>query len=630
MISIGVITRGKYGRRLIENIKRNSDFRVSSVELPESLPDFIDDPEDFVNALNLDKSIFSSDLIIAYTLHPDLMPEIVRLAGENGAKAVIIAGGMSKAGGYSLLSELAKKYNMHVEIHEICCDIERCGNSIVDEFASCFGRPKVKVTAKGGIIENVEVLRGAPCGSTRHMACALAGVSEKDAPAKAGLLVQQYPCRALRGISGGIHKAAELHKRAVEETLREETMKESVYERSLQFHESHKGKIALKSKVRIETKEDLSLAYTPGVAEPCRRIYSNRDDVYRYTAKGNFVAVVSDGSSILGIGDLGALAAMPVMEGKALLFKTFGGVDAFPVCLDTKDVDEIINIVKNIAPCFGGINLEDIGAPRCFEIETRLKGLLDIPVFHDDQHGAAVVALAGVTNALKVVGKKFDQIKVVISGAGAAGTATAKLLLDMGVRDMLVCDTAGIIYRGRDGLNKYKEELARLTNRNNEKGTLADAMKGADVFIGLSVGRIVSQDMVRSMARDAIVFPLANPVPEIMPQEAKQAGARIVGTGRSDCINQLNNALGFPGIFRGALDVRARDINEHMKMAAANALASLIEPEEDMIIPSIFDPRVAPTVASAVAQAAQDSGVARIRVDAGWVAEHTRELVRVQ
>ncbi|MCX9011427.1 MAG: NADP-dependent malic enzyme [Candidatus Methanoperedens sp.] len=407
-------------------------------------------------------------------------------------------------------------------------------------------------------------------------------------------------------------------------------MKESVYERSLQFHESHKGKIALKSKVRIETKEDLSLAYTPGVAEPCRRIYSNRDDVYRYTAKGNFVAVVSDGSSILGIGDLGALAAMPVMEGKALLFKTFGGVDAFPVCLDTKDVDEIINIVKNIAPCFGGINLEDIGAPRCFEIETRLKGLLDIPVFHDDQHGAAVVALAGVTNALKVVGKKFDQIKVVISGAGAAGTATAKLLLDMGVRDMLVCDTAGIIYRGRDGLNKYKEELARLTNRNNEKGTLADAMKGADVFIGLSVGRIVSQDMVRSMARDAIVFPLANPVPEIMPQEAKQAGARIVGTGRSDCINQLNNALGFPGIFRGALDVRARDINEHMKMAAANALASLIEPEEDMIIPSIFDPRVAPTVASAVAQAAQDSGVARIRVDAGWVAEHTRELVRVQ
>lgn len=406
-------------------------------------------------------------------------------------------------------------------------------------------------------------------------------------------------------------------------------MKESIFERSLRFHELHKGKIALKSKVRVTTKEDLSLAYTPGVAEPCLRIWKNRDDVYRYTSKGNFVAVVSDGSSVLGLGDLGALAAMPVMEGKAMLFKVLGGVDAFPICLDTKDTEEIINTVKNIAPSFGGINLEDIGAPRCFEIEARLKKLLDIPVFHDDQHGAAIAALAGLINALKVVGKRFDEIKVVIIGAGAAGTATAKLLINKGVRDMLVCDTAGIIYRGRSGLNPYKQELAELTNKNNEKGTLADAMKGADVFVGLSIGRIVSQDMVRSMAHDAIVFPLANPIPEIMPEEAKRAGARIAGTGRSDCHNQLNNALGFPGIFRGTLDVRARDINEEMKLAAANALASLVdEPTEDMIIPGIFDPRVAPSVAAAVAQAAMDSGAARVHIDAGQVAEHTRELVR--
>ena len=408
-------------------------------------------------------------------------------------------------------------------------------------------------------------------------------------------------------------------------------MKNSIYEKALRFHESHHGKIALKSKVSIKTKEDMSLAYTPGVAEPCLRIHKNSEDVYRYTGKANFVAVVSDGSSVLGLGDLGALAAMPVMEGKAMLFKVFAGVDAFPICLDTKDTDEIINIVKNIAPVFGGINLEDIGAPRCFEIETRLKKLLDIPVFHDDQHGAALVMLAGLINALAVVGKKFNEIKVVISGAGAAGTAGARLLINEGVKDILVCDSRGIIYEGRGDLNPAKEELAKLTNKNKISGSLADAMKGADVFIGLSVGGIVSENMVRSMADDAIVFPLANPVPEIMPEKAKKAGARIVGTGRSDCINQINNALGFPGIFRGALDVRAKDINEEMKLAAASALASLVsEPSEELIIPGIFDPRVAPTVASAVAQAAMDSGVARLRVEPLEVAEHTRKLVTSQ
>jgi malate dehydrogenase (oxaloacetate-decarboxylating) len=408
-------------------------------------------------------------------------------------------------------------------------------------------------------------------------------------------------------------------------------MKDSIYEKALRFHESHHGKITLKSKVSIKTKEDMSLAYTPGVAEPCLRIHKNSEDVYRYTGKANFVAVVSDGSSVLGLGDLGALAAMPVMEGKAMLFKVFAGVDAFPICLDTKDTDEIINIVRNIAPVFGGINLEDIGAPRCFEIETRLKKLLDIPVFHDDQHGAALVMLAGLINALVVVGKKFGEIKVVISGAGAAGTASAKLLKNEGVKEILVCDSTGIIYEGRAGLNPAKEELAKLTNKNRVSGSLADAMKGADVFIGLSVAGIVSEDMVSSMAGDAIVFPLANPVPEIMPQKAKNAGARIVGTGRSDCINQINNALGFPGVFRGALDVRAKDINEEMKLAAANSLASLVpEPSRDMIIPNIFDPEVAPTVASAVAKAAMDSGAARLRVDPREVAEHTRELVKSQ
>ncbi len=408
-------------------------------------------------------------------------------------------------------------------------------------------------------------------------------------------------------------------------------MKESLFERALRFHEFHRGKIALKSKIGIKTKEELSLAYTPGVAEPCMRIHSNSEEVYRYTSKGNFVAVVSDGTSVLGLGDIGPRAALPVMEGKAMLFKVFAGVDAFPICLDTKDIDEIINTVKNISPVFGGINLEDIGAPRCFEIEERLTKILDIPVFHDDQHGAALVMLAALMNSLKIVGKKLGEIRVAISGAGAAGTASAMLLLNRGVRDIIVCDSEGIIHRDRIGMNPHKKRLAELTNRANEKGTLADAMKGADVFIGLSVGGIVSGDMVRSMADDAIVFPLANPIPEIMPEEAKKAGAHIVGTGRSDCHNQINNALGFPGIFRGALDVRARHINYEMKLAAANALASLVpEPSEEMIIPNIFNAGVAPSVASAVAKAAMDSGVARLRVDPLKIAEHTRELVSLQ
>jgi malate dehydrogenase (oxaloacetate-decarboxylating) len=408
-------------------------------------------------------------------------------------------------------------------------------------------------------------------------------------------------------------------------------MKGIVYERSLKFHESHQGKIEIRSKVSVKTKEDMSLAYTPGVAEPCMHIHANMENIYRYTSKGNFVAVVSDGTSVLGLGDIGAHAAMPVMEGKAILFKVFAGVDAFPLCLDTKDVEDIIRTVKNIVPCFGGINLEDIAAPRCFEIEERLKKLLDIPVFHDDQHGAATVALAGLINALKVVGKKFSQIRVVISGAGAAGTATAMLLLDEGVRDIIVTDRAGIIYKGREGMNPYKKELAELTNKNGKSGTLADAMKEADVFIGLSVGGIVSEEMVHGMADDSIVFPLANPTPEIMPDKAKRAGAYIIGTGRSDCPNQINNSLGFPGIFRGALDTRSRDINEEMKLATANALASLVpEPDEDMIMPSIFNPEVAPEVARAVAKAAIESGVARLRIDPEEIAKHTRELVRKQ
>jgi malate dehydrogenase (oxaloacetate-decarboxylating) len=407
-------------------------------------------------------------------------------------------------------------------------------------------------------------------------------------------------------------------------------MNESKYERSIKFHEKAGGKIAVRSKVSLKTNDDLSLAYTPGVAEPCMRIHSNRDNIYRYTSKSNLVAVVSDGTSVLGLGDIGGHASIPVMEGKAIIFKIFAGVDAFPICLDTKNTEEVISTVRNIAPVFGGINLEDIAAPRCFEIERRLKELLDIPVFHDDQHGTSVVVLAALMNSLMVVGKKFNGIKVVISGAGAAGITIAKMLIDENVKDVLICDSKGVICRDRKDLNPYKQEIAGLTNKENVSGTMAYAMKGADVFIGVSVGGIVSPEMIRSMAADPIVFALANPVPEIMPEKAKKEGARITGTGRSDCPNQINNALAFPGIFRGALLVRAKDINEEMKLAAAEALASLVEPGEESILPQIFDARVAPAVASAVAKAAMDSGVARINMEPEEVARLTRKLVSEQ
>ncbi|HPT78648.1 MAG TPA: malic enzyme-like NAD(P)-binding protein [Candidatus Atribacteria bacterium] len=386
-------------------------------------------------------------------------------------------------------------------------------------------------------------------------------------------------------------------------------------ERALLLHEKHRGKIAIQPKVTVNSRDDLSTAYTPGVAEPCRRIHQNPDDVYRYTCRGNMVAVVSDGTAVLGLGDIGPKAAMPVMEGKAVLFKSFADVDAFPICLDTKDVDEIVRTVKYISPSFGGINLEDIGAPRCFEVEDRLKKELDIPVFHDDQHGTAVVVTAALINALKVIGKDFGSIKVVINGIGAAGSAIARLLLQMGVRSMVLCDRYGILYPGDERNDFMKERLAAQTNPEGIKGSLADAMKGADAFVGVSAPNIVTADMVSSMNKDSIVLAMANPVPEIDPGLARQAGARIVGTGRSDYPNQVNNVLAFPGIFRGALDVRASDINEDMKLAAARAIASVVdesELSEDCILPLAFDERVVPAVAKAVAEAARRTGVARI------------------
>ena len=385
---------------------------------------------------------------------------------------------------------------------------------------------------------------------------------------------------------------------------------------ALQMHEEHRGKVAVQNKVKVENRDDLSTAYTPGVAEPCRRIHADPRDVYRYTAKGNLVAVVSDGTAVLGLGDIGPLAAMPVMEGKAILFKEFADVDAFPICLDTKDVDEIVRTVKAIAPTFGGINLEDISAPRCFEIERKLKQLCDIPVFHDDQHGTAIITLAGLTNALRVVGKRLEDVKIVLSGAGAAAISISKLLLSAGARDVTLCDRVGAIYAGRpENMNWIKTEMAEVTNLRRQAGTLADVVRGADVFIGVSQPGLLTGDMVRTMHRDAIVFACANPTPEIFPDEARAAGAAVVSTGRSDYPNQINNVLAFPGIFRGAFDVRASDINEPMKLAAAHALSALITPEElcaDYIIPKAFDPRVGPAVAAAVAQAARESGVARI------------------
>lgn len=387
------------------------------------------------------------------------------------------------------------------------------------------------------------------------------------------------------------------------------------FEESLKLHEEKVGKIEVISKVKVRTREDLSLAYTPGVAEPCRRIHENEEDVYKYTSKGNLVAVVTDGTAVLGLGDIGPKAGLPVMEGKAILFKEFADVDAFPICLATKDVDEIVRTVKLIAPGFGGINLEDIGAPRCFEIEERLKSELDIPVFHDDQHGTAIVVLAGLINALKVVEKKIEDIKVVVNGPGAAGTAIVKLLLSSGVKNIIACDKLGTLYRGNENLDNAKRELAKITNPDNIQGTLADAIVGADVFIGVSAPGVVSQDMVRSMNKDSILFAMANPTPEIMPEEAKAAGARVIGTGRSDFPNQVNNVLAFPGIFRGALDVRAKEINEEMKIAAAYAIASMIKDEdlnENNVIPYALDRTVAVNVAEAIKKAARESGAARL------------------
>ena len=385
---------------------------------------------------------------------------------------------------------------------------------------------------------------------------------------------------------------------------------------SLRLHGEWKGKIEVISTVPVKTKEDLSLAYTPGVAQPCLEIQKDIEKSYELTRRHNLCLVVTDGTAVLGLGDIGPEAGMPVMEGKCVLFKSFGGVDAFPLCIKSKDVDEIVNTIYLISGSFGGVNLEDIAAPRCFEIEKKLKEKCDIPIFHDDQHGTAVITLAGLMNAAKVVNKSFDSLKVVINGAGAASIAICRLLLSSGIKDITLCDRTGIIYEGREkGMNSIKEEMAKVTNLEERQGSLADALVGADVFIGVSAPNTVSVDMVKSMAKDAIVFACANPTPEIFPDDAKAGGAKVIATGRSDFPNQINNVLAFPGIFRGTFDVRASDINDEMKIAAANALAGLISDEElsaDYIIPKAFDPRVGKAVAEAVAEAARRSGVARI------------------
>lgn len=398
------------------------------------------------------------------------------------------------------------------------------------------------------------------------------------------------------------------------------------------MHKIHKGKLTIESKVPVRNGKDLSLAYSPGVAEPCKVIHDQREKVYDYTMKGNMVAVVSDGSAVLGLGNIGPEAALPVMEGKSVLFKSFAGVDSFPLCLNTNNVEEIVQTVKLLEPTFGGINLEDIAAPNCFIIEDRLKKETNIPIFHDDQHGTAIVTVAGLINALKIVNKSFSEIKVVANGAGAAGIAIIKLLHSFGVRNIIMCDSRGAIYEGRkNGMNPVKDRIAKLTNSERKSGKLEDVIVDADVFIGVSVGGALTKEMIQKMNNDPIIFAMANPDPEIMPDDAKAAGTKVIGTGRSDFPNQVNNVLAFPGIFRGALDVRATRINERMKVAAAKAIASLVTKEElnpDYVIPGPFDDRVAPIVASSVAKAAMESGVARIHVDPEQIAEKTRSLTK--
>lgn len=404
-------------------------------------------------------------------------------------------------------------------------------------------------------------------------------------------------------------------------TLREEALK---------MHKENRGKLGVHSKVPVRNAKDLSLAYSPGVADPCLEIYEDESKAYEYTMKGNLVAVVSDGTAVLGLGNIGPKAAMPVMEGKALLFKSFADVDAFPICLDTTDPDKIVEVVKLLEPTFGGVNLEDIAAPQCFEIEDRLRKICNIPVFHDDQHGTAIVTAAGLINALKLANKKIEEIRVVANGAGSAGVAIVKLLLHMGVKDVILCDTKGIIYEGRPfGMNPFKEEMARITNKEKKQGTLADALVGADVFVGVSAPGVVTKEMVRSMNHSSIIFAMANPVPEIMPEIAMEAGALVVGTGRSDFPNQVNNVLAFPGIFRGALDVYAKEINEEMKLAAVYAIAGLIADENlhaNYVIPDPFDRRVAAHVAEAVANAAMETGVSQKLVNAEKVKERLLAL----
>lgn len=402
-------------------------------------------------------------------------------------------------------------------------------------------------------------------------------------------------------------------------------------ERALEFHKINKGKIALHCKVPVENREQMTLAYTPGVAEPCLEINKDSDTIYDFTSKGNWVAIVTNGTAVLGLGDIGPGASLPVMEGKAVLFKAFGGIDAFPICLETKDPSEIINTVKLLQSSFGGINLEDIKAPECFEIEEQLKKVCSIPIFHDDQHGTAVVSLACLFNSLKIIKKNLQDIRVVINGAGAAGIAIAKLLIKLKVNDVILCDTKGAIYSGRqEKMNKYKSEIAMISNKNKEKGSLREVLKDKDVFIGVSIGNCVDSDMIKSMNENAIIMAMANPNPEIDPRVAKEAGARVVCTGRSDYPNQVNNVLAFPGIFRGALDVRATDINDEMKIAAATAIAELISPEElreDYVIPAPFDLRIAPKVAEYVSRAAIETKVNRLIISPEKIKENTEKLL---